>query len=226
MRDLHPLIVPALMADEWESLVTQVELITPVAKRVQIDVMDGQLVPSFSFPYNKTMLSDQRFPHTDSIHYDVHLMVQHPQEVGERFIAAGADTIIAQIEGFRAGEAERVFLEWKEQGVETGVSLLLDTPLEVADSLVQSGAVSIVQIMSIARIGYQGEQFDERAFERISILRERYPNITIAVDGGVKIDTVQQLIERGAELLGVGSAIMKSENPVAALTSFNESIER
>lgn len=225
MQPTYPLVVPAIMADEWESLVAQVEVIAPVVQRVQIDVMDGHLVPSISFPYNKTMLSDQQFPHGDTIHYDVHLMVQHPQEVGHRFIEAGANTIIAQIEGFRESEAEKVFIEWKEKGVETGVSLLLDTPLEKIESLVESDIVSLVQVMSIARIGYQGESFDTRALDRISLLKNKYPDITIAVDGGVKHNHVSVLIEKGAALLGVGSAIMKAENPTHAFTSFEEALK-
>ena len=212
------------MANEWDGLVAQIDSVTPVAQRVQIDVMDGQFVPSFSFPYNTTMLSTQQFPYTESVHFDVHLMVQHPQEVGHRFIKAGANTIIAQIEGFREGEAERVYSEWKEAGAEVGVSVLLDTPLEDVYPLIDGHIVSMVQIMSIARIGYQGEEFDERALERIRVLRATYPELVIAVDGGVKLENIEVLIEAGADILGVGSAIMKTDSPAEMYTHFSHKL--
>jgi len=218
-------IVPAIMADEWDSLTDQIELVAKGATKIQIDVMDGHLVPSFSFPYNKTILDGQRIPLTDSIYFEVHLMVQHPHEVGLRFIAAGANSIVAQIEGFRDGEASRVFNEWKEMGADTGVSLLLDTPLEQVTDLIESGDVSVVQVMSIARIGYQGEEFDERALVRIAQLRSRYPDVIIAVDGGVNEKTLEALLDAGANSFGVGSAIMKASDPGQALESLQQLLE-
>ena len=212
------------MAGEWGELVAEIERIANFALRIQIDVMDGHLVPSISFPYNKTILSEQEFPYKGRIDFDIHLMVQNPQEVGNRFIKAGATTIIAQIEGFRESTADSVFREWKENGAVTGVSLLLDTPIEEIVPLIESNVVSIVQVMSIARIGYQGEKFDERAITRIKELREMYPEITIAVDGGVKIENVKRIVATGVHIIGVGSAIMKEEDPVGALYMFEESV--
>lgn len=225
MSGEHPVIEPAIMADEWESLVAHIESIADVATHVQIDVMDGHLVPSISFPYNKTFLEDQRLPHADTISFSAHLMVQHPQEVGHRFIDAGVRRIVAQIEGFREGEVSRVCEEWKQRGVQTGISLLLDTALEDIEPLVESEVVSIVQVMSIARIGYQGEPFDERALVRIAQLRRKYPDVTIAVDGGVNEETLEPLLDAGANLFGVGSAIMKAEEPEQAYTHLSNLLE-
>jgi len=73
--------------------------------------------------------------------------------------------------------------------------------------------VSSVQVMSIARVGYQGEKFDERALVRISELRELYPDVTIAVDGGVSSENLKSLFDAGANSFNIGSAIMKSKNP-------------
>ncbi len=213
MKRPQPVIAPAIMADEWDVLVSEIERVAPTASRIQIDVMDGHLVPSFSFPYNKTMLSNQQLPHKDTITFDVHLMVQHPQEVGHRFIDAGASCITAQIEGFRVGEAQRVYEEWKDRGANVGVSLLLDTPLSEIVPLIENDAISLVQVMSIARIGYQGEAFDGRAISRVRILRERYPDVTIAVDGGVHAETLPTLRAAGADIFNIGSAIMHTNNP-------------
>lgn len=218
MISQQPVIAPAIMADEWDVLVSQIERIACVASRVQIDVMDGHLVPSFSFPYNKTILSNQQLPYWDKIAFDVHLMVQHPQEVGNRFIDAGATCITAQIEGFRAGEAQHVYDEWKGRGMQVGVSLLLDTPLADIKDLIESKTVSLVQVMSIARIGYQGEAFDARAISRVRTLREQYPDVTIAVDGGVNAETIPALLEAGADIFNVGSAVVKTNNPEQNIT--------
>ena len=217
-------VVPAIIADEWDSLIEQIHEVASVAMRVQIDVMDGVLVPSFSFPYNTTMLDGQRLPFAEQIHFEAHLMVQHPAEVGRRFIAAGARTVIPQIEGFRDGEALHVVAEWQELGASVGVSLMLDTPLAHIDDLIEQAGVSLVQVMSIARVGFQGERFDERALVRIRELRRRHPHVTIAVDGGVKEAWLEPLSEAGVTHFGIGSAIMGTRNPERAYTALSETL--
>ena len=220
MIDTRPIIEPAIMADEWETLVVQIEKIAKSATHIQIDVMDGVFVPSRSFPYNETAFDEQQIPYSDTINFGVHLMVQNPQIVRHQFIQAGVKRVVAQIEGFREGSASRIFNEWKQSGVQTGVALLLDTPLSVIDPLIENGDVSTVQVMSIARVGYQGEKFDERALVRIRDIRTRYPDVTIAVDGGVNRETLQSLLDAGANVFGIGSAIMQQENPEDVLKDF------
>jgi len=226
MHRAFPVIVPAIMAGEWNLLVADIEKIAHVARHVQVDVMDGHLVPSFSFPYNKTILEGQKLPYKDDIHFEAHLMVQHPQEVGRLFIGAGAKTVIAQIEGFRFGESERVYEEWHDEGAETGVSLMLDTPLSDVIALIEKNLVSIVQVMSISRVGYQGESFDVRALERIKILRKEYPGIKIAVDGGIKMENLKEVVNAGVDQIGIGSAIMQAEKPARAYKLFVEEVKK
>jgi len=226
MRTSRPVIVPAIMADEWESLVRQIESVSEVATQVQIDVMDGVLVPSFSFPYNQSILEGQQLPHSDSIIFEAHLMVRHPQEVGLRFIDAGVQRIVAQIEGFREGEAVRVCTSWNKAGAETGVSLMLQTSLDSVYELIDTGSVSFVQIMSIARVGFQGEEFDERAIVRVRSLRERYPDVTIGVDGGVGEGVLGVLLDAGATRFGVGSEVMHAQKPSAALAHMQEYLDK
>ena len=71
-------------------------------------------------------------------------------------------------------------------------------------------AIDFVQFMGIENIGYQGEPFDERVFEKIRELRERFPDTIISVDGGVSLENADKLIEAGANRLVSGSAIFES----------------
>lgn len=219
-----PSIVPAIMADEWTDLLARIHTVKEFAQTIHIDVMDGVLVPSFSFPYNTTMLTGEALPESDTHIYEVHLMVQHPQEVGERFLDIGAHRIIAQVEGFRKGRSETVLSQWSTRG-EVGVALMLDTPIEMVFPFVDSGYVSVVQVMSIARIGYQGELFDDRAYERIKQLRMRYPALSIAVDGGINVEIARAVTEAGASQLNVGSFIMHADNPNVAYETLQNALQ-
>lgn len=220
MKEAGVTIAPAIMVSEWEELLEAISFVGSFSKHAQIDVMDGHLVPSFSFPYNKTMLDGRRIENPHNIFLEVHLMVQHPQEVGRRFIHAGASRIVAQVEGFREGELLRVYESWSEEDCALGISILLDTPLADIDELVRSGLVDVIQVMSIQKIGFQGEPFDERAYARIRELKALYPHMKVSVDGGVSVDNITHLIHAGADILSIGSAIMKSSNPASAYNAF------
>ncbi|PCI28606.1 hypothetical protein COB52_03395 [Candidatus Kaiserbacteria bacterium] len=214
-------IQPAIMADEWESLISQIDAVSTFAKNIQIDVMDGKLVPSKSFPYNETTIEGKRLP--EGIEFEAHLMVENPREVGLSFIRAGASRIVAQIEGM--DDPEETFIQWNEVGAKTGVSILLSTPIEEIYSLIEEEMVSSVQIMTIQKIGYQGEKFDESSLERIRDLKEKYPNLLITVDGGVNAQNIVKLRESGAAIFGVGSAIMKEEDKEGAFSKLSNVIE-
>ena len=71
--------------------------------------------------------------------------------------------------------------------------------------------------MGIAKIGYQGEPFDERAPEQINQLRVKYPNLAISVDGGVSLETAPLLKAAGANRLVAGSAIFGASDIALAI---------
>lgn len=184
-----------------------------------------------------------RLPTTKELAYEVHLMVQDPCDIGNAFIAAGAKRVIAHIESFgdtvdsinevnseqftvdSTKRARECFAQWKKRGAQVGVSLLLETPLEAVYPLIESKDVSVVQVMSITPIGVQGSVFDERAVERVHTLKERYPNLVIAVDGGVSAQTLPDLAHAGATHFGVGSAIVKADDPIAAYRTLVHTVE-
>jgi ribulose-phosphate 3-epimerase len=95
-----------------------------------------------------------------------------------------------------------------EEVVELGVALGLDTPIDAIAPFIH--AVNFVQFMGIAKIGYQGQPFDERVICRIKNLRGAHSEVIISVDGGVNLETAPLLLEAGADRLVVGSAIFES----------------
>lgn len=226
MHDTTPIIQPAIMADEWEMVISQMRRFSDFATRMQIDVMDGQLVHPQSFPYNDTVLSGREFPSFGDVTFEVHLMVTDPLHTGGEFISAGCSGIVAQIEGFAhqrehgaidVDAVRNALAAWRELGAQqVGLSIMLDTPLDTLTPFLDSGDIDLVQVMSIARIGYQGEAFDERALMRIRTLKTRYPHVTINVDGGVNNETIGECVSAGASVCTVGSALVGATEPKAA----------
>ncbi|KKP76360.1 MAG: hypothetical protein UR72_C0002G0006 [Parcubacteria group bacterium GW2011_GWC1_35_21] len=74
--------------------------------------------------------------------------------------------------------------------------------------------------MGIEKVGFQGQEFNKKVLENIKILKERFPDLVISVDGGVNFETVPLLIEAGAMKLIIGSTIFNTDDIVGTIEEF------
>jgi ribulose-phosphate 3-epimerase len=217
-------IIPAIMPTNRDELFELAEQVSIFANAVQLDVMDGAFAHGISWPLKTEDFVDLSLPYSEKIVWEVHLMVKNPYELGELFIKAGAKRIIAHMEVFKnSDEAREAFDVWHSAGAQVGASILLDTPISVIEDVVYD--VEVVQIMGIAEIGAQGHPFEERAIARVQELHNRFPQIKIAVDGGIKKENASELVSAGATRLCVGSAIMKTTDPKLAYEELSKSLQ-
>jgi pentose-5-phosphate-3-epimerase len=162
-------IIPAVLEKTEEDFIKKVSFLPPEAKFIHIDVLETDVWA----PVERD--------------FEVHLMVENPGEIFEKWKSRGAKRIIAHNLLPKAG------------GVEIGLALEMHVPI--------TGEISkadFVQLMSITEIGEQGRPFDERIFDRIREVKERFPDKTVSVDGGINISNYERLIEAGADRLVVG----------------------
>ena len=200
------------------------EAFSKFSTHVQLDVGDGAFVSARSWPYGLGQMSELKtlvqtgegLPCADTLTYEVHIMAEEPQDVGTWLARANVARIIGHVEAFAdASEVRGALDAWRSAGAaEVGLALLLDTPLPVIEALID--ACDVVQVMSIARLGYQGAPFESRVFDRIAELHAGRPDLVIEVDGGVSESNIAELVRAGASRFGVGSAIMKTDDPKAA----------
>ena len=86
MKDI--MLAPSLLSADFADLKGALKTIeTFGGSVVHIDVMDGRFVPQISYgqPVVKSLRSYSSLP------FDVHLMVEHPEEQVESFAESGAD---------------------------------------------------------------------------------------------------------------------------------------
>ena len=180
-------IIPAILPEDIDDLREKLSLISGIVPLAQIDVCDGKFAPTKTWPYKKgideTFLrivgQEEGFPFWDSVDFEADLMVRHPENIVDDWIASGAKRIIIHIEStpdplslIRKIRQEYQYKSESSYGVEIGVALNIDTPNEevydILNALEEDGApIDLVQFMGIENIGYQGEPFDERVFEKI-----------------------------------------------------------
>lgn len=226
-------IIPAIMPKSFTELREKMALVEGIVPLVQLDIMDGIFVPNKSWPYigqdsefGSIISEKSGFPFWQEIDFEADLMVSNPEKVSQEWIKAGAKRIIIHVES--TDSVEKIISKIKSAlpehdsflYTEIGVALNPDTPNEKIYPLMNM--VDFVQFMGIKKIGFQGEPFDERVLEKIDSLRQKYPNATISVDGGVSSETAPRLIEVGVNRLAVGSAIFESEDIVGAIEEFQQ----
>jgi ribulose-phosphate 3-epimerase len=213
-------IIPAIIPSSFEDMREKASLVKELVAWVQIDVIDGIFVPSVSWPYApegisafRDMVSQkQQLPFLDKLNYGIDLMVENPEEEIPKWYSIGARRFIVHIESIKNLDIlEQIVMQYRKANVsEVGIALNIETPIALLEPIMSE--IDSVQFMGIARIGYQGEKFDERVIDKIKHLRKRHKDVIISVDGGVSLETASLLIGTGATRLVCGSAIFGSDD--------------
>ncbi|MEK7194088.1 MAG: hypothetical protein AAB660_00170 [Patescibacteria group bacterium] len=170
-------IIPAILPENAQDLVEKLSQIPLEVSIVHLDVLETDVW----IPMNKD--------------FETHLMVEYPEELIERWIDRGARRVIVH-------KIPSKLLEWRSK-VEIGLGVEMNVSLE--DAFKNIPNFDFVHIMSIAEIGEQGHPLDEHVFDRIREVRNKFPNVTISVDGGINEKNYQILREMGVKRLVVGS---------------------
>lgn len=199
-------IAPSLLASDFSKLAEEVKTIEN-ADMLHLDVMDGHFVPNLSF--GPGLISDLRNK-TDLI-FDTHLMISNPEDYIEDYAEAGSDYITFHIEA--TSHSHRLIQRIKEAGCKAGVSLNPGTSLDDIKYILPD--LDLVLIMSV-NPGFGGQKYISQITEKISelsnMINEIDSNVEIAVDGGIKLHNVNEVIKAGADVIIAGSAIFGSED--------------
>lgn len=229
------MIIPAIIAKDFEELKLKLLQIDRLVSWAQIDVMDGVFVP----PKTWDNPADLENIHA-AINLEAHLMVANPESVIDRWLDSPIKRILIHYESTDSEIIVSLLKKITDSGKLCGIALKLETPLWVIDFLIdallttRSSALSslpkgyslpAIQLMAIAEIGYHGHKFEEKTLERIKILREKYPDVMISVDGGVSLENARQILDAGADNLVIGSVIFKSQDVKKAIRQFNSLAE-
>jgi ribulose-phosphate 3-epimerase len=169
---------------------------------IHVDVMDGHFVPNLTIglPVLKAVRKITTLP------LDVHLMISNPHLYIKDYIDAGADWLGVQVEA--AWHLERLVQQIKELGARATVVLNPATSLSTLEVIL--GEVNMVLLMTV-NPGYSGQKFIRATLPKITKLREMIDaqglDVLLQVDGGVQLDTIDELVEAGVDVFVSGSGI-------------------
>lgn len=197
---------PSIMTADFTNLSKDLdELKEAGVKNLHLDIMDGNFVPNISF--GPKIISD--ISNKYDFIYDAHLMVKNPESLIKEFIDAGCDYITLHPES--TIHIHRQLQLIRSLGAKAGVSLNPSTPLTYLEYLLDD--VDLILIMSV-NPGFGGQNFIPRILDKIKHVKKLVENrnIIIQVDGGIKLDNINTILDAGADSIVVGSAIFDGKN--------------
>lgn len=210
-----PQIIPSIFALDKQTFFDQVRMIDGVVDMFQLDVADGEFVPTTTWA-DPALVSEIN----PDMKIELHLMTQHPIAEMNRW------TNVTQV--------KRVLFPYESMD---DIELCIDAAMTNGwqPCLVLNPETSIdaiapyaeylfgVMLMGV-RPGAQGQAYISETTDRLREVHQRFPHLFLSVDGGVNRDTLLHIIPTGVDAVCPGSAIFGSGNPAENLHAMREII--
>jgi ribulose-phosphate 3-epimerase len=210
-------LAPSLLSADFADLRTEALSVAALADRYHWDVMDGHFVPNLTFgpPVVNALRGRLDLP------FDIHLMIDRPATYAPQFHVKPEDALIFHLE---ASDPPRAAIDAiRRTGARVGISLRPKVSLDALAPFLDE--INLVLIMSVEP-GFGGQAFLPEALERIAGLKRRIDgrSIEIAVDGGITLENVLDVVSAGADVIVAGSAIFAAADRAAAMRALLEAV--
>lgn len=197
------IICPTILAHDADTFKAQFDAIEPFAKRVQIDLGDDEFATA-TIPLEKVWWPK-------GIVADIHFMYQRPLEYIETLVSLAPSLVIihAEAEGDLVGMLQHL----QACGISPGVAILQDTPISKVEELL---TVADHALIFSGALGAFGGKANLALLEKVEHIRTLRPDIEIGWDGGANEENVVRLAMGGIDVINVGGAIQRADNPQTA----------
>jgi ribulose-phosphate 3-epimerase len=213
-------IAPSVLAADFARLGEEVARLEPVVDLFHVDVMDGHFVPNLTMgmPVIRALRASTSLP------LDCHLMTLNPDRYLNELKEAGADIVTVHMEVFP--DPEGVAAEARRAGLGFGLVINPPTPAQAVEPFVE--LADMIVVMSV-QPGFGGQDFIPEALSKVERLRKFVDSAgrdtDIEIDGGIDSSTIGPARDAGANVFVAGTAVFRSDDPVAAVADLRKAME-
>ena len=207
-------IAPSILSNNPTEYKEMIKRYFPFTKRAHVDISDGSLAPS------KT-INESAVWWPKGWVCDIHMMTATPSEHLETLIKLHPNLVIFHAEARE--DLLPIFETIKQNGMKVGVAVVknvypgsIKAILSAADhALIFSG-----------NLGQYGGKADLLLGEKVALIQEIHKGIEIGWDGGANLENIRQLTHIGVNVINVGSALSKAEDPAKLFEQMNKETEK
>ena len=219
------MIIPAILEKDIKECERKIKLVEGACSAVQIDILDNTIVPGETFQ-DLQNLEEIKTLADITIHFMVKDPINLIRKLGFLFPPNttkinGVSTLITQVADIQ--ETENFLKYAKDLGYKTGISINSDQDILPLEGLIQGA--DIIQFMGVEP-GKQGGEFIPSVLEKIKNFKNKYPEKTTQIDGGINDANITSVLETGVDNIIIGSAIFNSDDPKKKLLEFSTIFEQ
>ncbi|MDR2768962.1 MAG: ribulose-phosphate 3-epimerase [Puniceicoccales bacterium] len=197
--------LPSILAANPLDLRNAVEKVVQSGiKQIHLDIMDGHFVPNISFGPQIAENVHKTYP---SLFLDVHLMLARPDDFIDQFVEAGAGRIILHAE-LSKRIVSRSLKRLRDAACLAGLAINPETNVDVLFPYLEDEIIDRILIMSV-HPGFSGQKFIASVLAKVEMLKMRYPDMMLCMDGGINAETATQGFTCGAEAFVMGASFFQ-----------------
>jgi ribulose-phosphate 3-epimerase len=208
-------IVPALLAEKQEIFLARLRQAETFSDYIQIDLMDGIFVPSKSFPVEDLKDAGCKVP------FEVHLMLNNPWSFLEFSDLPNLKQVIFHFESKITDHIDFIHA-LRQKSLKAGLAIKPETELEKFQKTAEY--VDTILFLTVDP-GRYGSIFKPEVLKKIDRTRTLFPGKSIAVDGGVSLDNLNEFLKLGVDYVCVGSRIFMKGDPRENFRQFVKKVD-
>ena len=208
-------INPSILNSNLDDLENEISRVASTSDLLHLDIMDNIFVPNFTFDLERAfeIINFSKLP------VDAHLMINNPDEIAPLYAENGCTSVTFHFEA--VNDVDNTIKDIRSNGAKVGLAIKPATKFADIEKWIEE--IDMLLIMTVEP-GFGGQSFMHEQMPKVAQARTFIEKLlknkpTLQIDGGVSLETIAEAANAGANCFVAGSAVYKSDNPAAMVSS-------
>jgi len=208
-------INPSILNANLDDLENEISRVASTSDLLHLDIMDNIFVPNFTFNLERAfeIINFSKLP------VDAHLMINNPDEIAPLYAENGCTSVTFHFEA--VNDVDNTIKDIRSNGAKVGLAIKPATKFADIEKWIEE--IDMLLIMTVEP-GFGGQSFMHEQMPKVTQARTFIEKLsknkpTLQIDGGVSLETIAEAANAGANCFVAGSAVYKSDNPAAMVSS-------
>jgi len=208
-------INPSILNANLDDLENEISRVASTSDLLHLDIMDNIFVPNFTFNLERAF----EIVNFSKLPVDAHLMINNPDEIAPLYAENGCTSVTFHFEA--VNDVDNTIKDIRSNGAKVGLAIKPATKFADIEKWIEE--IDMLLIMTVEP-GFGGQSFMHEQMPKVVQARTFIEKLLrnkpkLQIDGGVSLETIAEAANAGANCFVAGSAVYKSDNPAAMVSS-------